>query len=274
MIKTRRLLFVFIILLCGCNSNKGALFEHTEVELPSNEIQNKIEVPIIEDSKSDTRSIIDSTDYIIPIFSQDIKINEIYYDSIARLENTGFLPDGSYCYVSNGKDFQTQKQRAYPNEIAVCDLNGDSVNELLIRVNGTCNADCADYVYRYSKEKECFELMFSYYFGCDFYEGGLIYARVSHSQYLYNDDFWPYEIFKYSADTDKYESIAAVEKLDLAANPDYYTKFPYEHDEDHDKMVYIVNTYGEGYYFDEKEYNDWKEKVLDSKLIELNWYVV
>ena len=144
---------------------------------------------------------------------------EAYYDAITRLENTGFLPDDSYCYVSNGKDFHTQKQSAYPNQFAVY----------------------------------------------DFYEDGLILARVSHAQFMYEDDFWPYEIFQFSADQDRYESIANVEQIDLKANPDY-ADFPYEYDKDDDKKVYIVNFYGEKYYYDEDAYDDWKEKLLGSRL--------
>ena len=196
-------------------------------------------------------------------------IAEDYYDAITRLENTGFLPDDSYCYVSNGKDFHTQKQSAYPNQFAVYDLDGDGIKELCIKIGGTCTRDNAQYVYRYSQEKS-FELIFSYYDGCDFYEDGLILARVSHAQFMYEDDFWPYEIFRFNADQDKYESIANVEQIDLKANPDYLD-FPHEYDKDDDQKVYIVNFYGKKYYYDEDAYDDWKKELLGSKLIELNF---
>jgi len=90
---------------------------------------------------------------------------------------------------------------------------------------------------------------------------------------MYNDGFCPYEIYMYNVDKNTYELIASVEEWDLATCPNALS-FPYKDDKDNDKKIYLVNSYGDSHYYDEKEYNDWKEKLLGSKLIELNWYVV
>ena len=134
-----------------------------------------------------------SYDYVIEIGNYT-EINQIYLNAVEKLENTGYLPNGDYCYVDNGIGFEKQKELAYPDEYIIYDINDDGIDELLIGVGGTCNSDSAQYIYRFSEKKEEFELLFDYYYGCRFYENGLIYAPASHSGYTYNDDFWPYEV--------------------------------------------------------------------------------
>ncbi len=129
-----------------------------------------------------------SYDYVIGIGSYS-EINQIYLNAVEELENTGYLPNGDYCYVDNGTGFEKQKELAYPNEFVIYDINDDGIDELLIGIEGTCNSDSAQYIYRFSEKKEEFELLFDYYYGCRFYENGLIYAPASHSGYTYNDDF-------------------------------------------------------------------------------------
>ncbi len=159
------------------------------------------EYAIKHDDQISENIIIGENSYNIPIFSVQEKENEIYKNAVIALEETGYLPDGTYCYVENDEGFERQKAKAYPNKIVVSDVNNDGARELLIWIGGTCNADFAQYIYRYSKEKECFELLFEYYAGYDFYSNGLICANVSHSNYIYADDFWPYEVFEYNLQT-------------------------------------------------------------------------
>ena len=110
-----------------------------------------------------------SYDYVIGIGSYS-EINQIYLNAVEELENTGYLPNGDYCYVDNGTGFEKQKELAYPNEFVIYDINDDGIDELLIGIEGTCNSDSAQYIYRFSEKKEEFELLFDYYYGCRFYE--------------------------------------------------------------------------------------------------------
>lgn len=156
----------------------------------------------------------------------------------------------------------------------IYDINDDGIDELLIGIEGTCNSDSAQYIYRFSEKKEEFELLFDYYYGCRFYENGLIYAPASHSGYTYNDDFWPYEVYRYNEMENMYECIASVEELDLNACPEYKDNFPFKDDKDGDKKIYFVRFYEDSLRLDEGEYNDWKEKLFESDLFELNWHTL
>jgi len=124
------------------------------------------------------------------------------------------------------------------------------------------------------EKKEELELLFDYYYGCRFYENGLIYAPASHSGYTYNDDFWPYEVYRYNEMENMYECIASVEELDLNACPEYKDNFPFKDDKDGDKKIYFVRFYEDSLRLDEGEYNDWKEKLFESDLFELNWHTL
>lgn len=191
-----------------------------------------------------------SYDYVIGIGSYS-EINQIYLNAVEELENTGYLPNGDYCYVDNGTGFEKQKELAYPNEFVIYDINDDGIDELLIGIEGTCNSDSAQYIYRFSEKKEEFELLFDYYYGCRFYENGLIYAPASHSGYTYNDDFWPYEVYRYNEMENMYECIASVEELDLNACPEYKDNFPFKDDKDGDKKIYFVRFYEDSLRLDE-----------------------
>ena len=85
-----------------------------------------------------------SYDYVIGIGSYS-EINQIYLNAVEELENTGYLPNGDYCYVDNGTGFEKQKELAYPNEFVIYDINDDGIDELLIGIEGTCNSDSAQY---------------------------------------------------------------------------------------------------------------------------------
>lgn len=77
-----------------------------------------------------------------------------------------------------------KKKAAYGNQVAVIDSDYDGKNELLIRIGGTCNADFADYLYKYDEQTKTFIKIFDYYAGISFYSNGFIWTRVSHSQYM------------------------------------------------------------------------------------------
>ena len=45
-------------------------------------------------------------------------------------------------------------------------------------------------------------------------------------------------------------------------------------DKDGDKKIYFVRFYEDSLRLDEGEYNDWKEKLFESDLFELNWHTL
>ena len=212
----------------------------------------------------------------VPRFSEDDKINETYYNAIKTLDTTGFLPDGRYCFFieqdgrTDVERFQEQRAQHYsPERVAVADVDGDGTAELLFFIEGTCVRDSAEYVYRYSEEKNAFELEFEYSAGCNYYQNGVIKAKPLYSGFIYQDDFWPYSVFQYDENKNEFVLTASVEEIPKAPeNPD---NFPEEYDKDGDGKVYIISQGESVKYLDEQEYLAWKKQIFWMPEMKIDW---
>ena len=213
----------------------------------------------------------------VPRFSEDDKINETYYNAIKTLDTTGFLPDGNYCFAveqdgrTDVERFRKQLECAHgPIRIAVADADGDGTNELLILIDGVCMADLDEYVYRYSEEKNGFELEFGSTAGFDYYENGVIKASPLHSMYSdYQDGFWPYTVYQY--DENKKEFVEKVSVDQITNVPINSDVFPKEYDKDSDGKVYIVGQGESVKYLDEQEYRAWKKQIFWMPEMKIDW---
>ena len=213
----------------------------------------------------------------VPRFSEDDKINEAYYNAIKTLDTTGFLPDGNYCFAveqdgrTDVERFRKQLECAHgPIRIAVADADGDGTNELLILIDGVCMADLDEYVYRYSEEKNGFELEFGSTAGFDYYENGVIKASPLHSMYSdYQDGFWPYTVYQY--DENKKEFVEKVSVDQITNVPINSDVFPKEYDKDSDGKVYIVGQGESVKYLDEQEYRAWKKQIFWMPEMKIDW---
>ena len=212
----------------------------------------------------------------VPRFSEDDKINETYYNAIKTLDTTGFLPDGRYCFYieqdgrTDVERFQEQRAQHYsPERVAAADVDGDGTAELLFFIEGTCVRDSAEYVYRYSEEKNAFELKFEYSAGCNYYQNGVIRAKPLYSGFIYQDDFWPYSVFQYDENKNEFVLTASVEEIPKAPeNPD---NFPEEYDKDGDGKVYIISQGESVKYLDEQEYLAWKKQIFWMPEMKIDW---
>lgn len=191
-----------------------------------------------------------------------------FLKAVDTLETTGILPDGRYCYVGNPENFNEDKKKAYPNKSAIYDVDEDGKEELILGVEGTCMADMADYVYGYSETDDTFYLEYDGVFGCSFYEGGIVCTPVSHSVFMYDDGFWPYEIYRYNPQKKKYEYYACAEEI-VAGQLEGYEEIFTEYDKDGDGKVYFTDVEGEGCYMDEQQYTKWRETILQGEKINI-----
>lgn len=213
----------------------------------------------------------------VPRFSEDDKINETYYNAIKTLDTTGFLPDGRYCFYieqdgrTDVERFQEQRAQHYsPERVAVADVDGDGTAELLFFIEGTCVRDSAEYVYRYSEEKNGFELEFGSTAGFDYYENGVIKASPLHSMYSdYQDGFWPYTVYQY--DENKKEFVEKVSVDQITNVPINSDAFPEEYDKDGDGKVYIISQGESVAYMDEKEYLAWGKQIFWMPEMKIDW---
>ena len=91
---------------------------------------------------------------------------------------------------------------------------------------------------------------------------------VSHSGFMYDDDFWPYEIYRYNAQEKKYEYYAGAEEM-VDGQLEGYEEIFAEYDKDGDGKVYFTDVEGKGCYMDEQQYTEWRETILRGEKINI-----
>ena len=153
----------------------------------------------------------------------------------------GVLPDGENLDWVSAED-------AAENQFAVCDLNGDGEEELLLRWSNASMAGTADFVFRYDSGTGTVSQEFWEFAGVEFYANGAAKADWSHNQ-GWAGRFWPFNLYRYDSSTCAYVEIGAVDAWDRSLFEDDETlsaAFPQDVDADGDGLVYYILT-GEWY---------------------------
>lgn len=147
----------------------------------------------------------------------------------------GVLPDGT------GLDW-TSAEDAAENEFAVCDVDGDGEEELILNWTNACMAGMQGLVYGYDGENLQLEL--SEFPALTFYGSGAVTADWSHNQ-GWAGRFWPFTLYQYNKESGVYELVGSVDAWDLSCTEDDETlaaAFPTEADTDGDWLVYYLLT--------------------------------
>ena len=162
---------------------------------------------------------------------------EAYAAVLWELWSTGKLPDGSQT------EFYGEDGVMELNQFAVCDVDGDGEEELIIGFTNTYTAGQRGYVIGYDANGAVnpvrIELqefpMFT------FYENAVM-VGFSHNQGLAGDTLWPYYLYYYNSADDVYELIATVDAWDKSLRDTDYegNPFPDEVDKDGDGVVYYI----------------------------------
>ena len=148
---------------------------------------------------------------------------------------SGVLPNGESLDWLSAED-------SVGNEFAVCDLNGDGEEELLLHWTDACMAGTADFVFRYDQGAVSQE--FLEFAGVEFYTSGAAIAPWSHNQ-GWAGRFWPFNLYQYDPETKTYVELAAVDAWDLTCvegDETLTAAFPRDVDIDGDGLVYYILT--------------------------------
>jgi hypothetical protein len=219
-------------------------------------------------------------EYYLPVFSEDESVNDIFIQAIKTLESTGYMPNGEYCYGSGGQDYAKEKDVSYRDSVAVCDVTGDGKPELLIRIEGGHTSTISQWIFSYNEERKCFEKLLVDY-TMEYFDDGIVKCDFSHGS-MYEDDFWPYDLYQYNDQTNEYVYIASVNSKQLLH--DYETgelddelnkDFPYEEDKDKDGKVYDISIDGQVVWMDNAEFEAWQAGYIEeSKRISPDWHII
>ena len=153
------------------------------------------------------------------------------------------------------------------DRFAVLDLNGDGVDELLVRYMPEVMAGMLEIIYGYDPETGLVYSEFTEAPFNTFYNTGLIMSRDSHNHSPAGDDYWPYSIYQYQDDTKKYNFIAGVSAWEKAYQETSNGEaFPDEADTSNTGVVYYIRKqveWEQGEPVSSVEYENWAKQYFD-----------
>ncbi len=162
---------------------------------------------------------------------------------------------------------------------AICDVNGDGKNELIIQRNSTYVAGQVERVYSANGNELLAEYPMTTY-----YDNGYVAAGWSHNQGVAGDKLWPYTLYRYDSSAGKYVQEAAVDGWDKSLRDtclsydETIIPFPEDVDKDGDGFVYYIITEAGGYapvYGEPMDYADyalWVSRYLGANVIDVPYY--
>lgn len=167
------------------------------------------------------------------------------------------------------------------NRFAICDIDSDGKDELLIALTHFPMAAMRTIIYDYDSYTNKFREQITEFNWMNFYDNGILEAMWSHNQGVAGDALWPYTMYKYDVNSDSYKVVAQVDAWNkLFADTNWLTEtfveFPNEIDLDEDGIVYYITPDGNldlTKVVDSKEYNDWREANIPegTKKIEVSY---
>lgn len=182
-------------------------------------------------------------------------IHAAYKNALTDLCSSYRLPDG---HTVDSSDTTCET-----NYFAICDVDGDGVEELIIEWNAASMAGKELLVYQYAPATAKWTCELTAFPGAVFYSNGAILDGLSHNQ-GYGYKLWPYVIFEYDASSDTYSEVGSVDSWDKDVMP---TGYPDSVDADNAGTVYMINYTGynsDGFNYSQSEYNAFCNKLLNS----------
>lgn len=227
--------------------------------------QNDFATVIVTTTQPDppTESAPEPTVEILPTSAADTAryaFGKVLWDAYL----SGILPDGT------ALDW-TSTESASQNDFILYDVDSDGQEELLLYWGNACMAGMRLDVFGYRDGTVFTEL--AAFPVTTFYDNGAVTVDWSHNQGLagIREDFWPYDLYTYDAETDTYQRIGSVDGWDYrmtSAGPPHQV-FPTDIDTDGDGMVYFMlpadwdGSYSSAYLADGPEYEAWRNSYLN-----------
>lgn len=185
-----------------------------------------------------------------------------YYGVLRGILYDHVFPDGTDCGYYEAKE-------AYANQFAICDVDGDGEEELIVLYTTTpAEAGKVEKIYRFDHEAGEVREVFSQFPLLTFYDNGVIQAGWAHRPGPGGDDLWPYTLWQHDPATDGYTAVGMVEAWDRSWSGDEYNgqTFPDDVDQDGDGVVYYIMDYGNydlSDPVDNAAYEQWRSAFLD-----------
>lgn len=188
---------------------------------------------------------------------------ECYAAILEEVYSSQTLPGGEELEYQPGSNYDVTA-----NNFAVCDIDGDGKEELIISYSTTHMAGITEIIYGFDAAGGSVYEEFREFPALTYYDNGVVEAQLSHDHGMSGEsDFWPYVLYQYSEEKDVYELVAGVDAWNKSyrETDDAGNSFPDEADADGDGMVYYLTggekDKSEGP-LDGEEYQQWRDSVL------------
>lgn len=199
-------------------------------------------------------------------FSQiDVNRYAAYADALETIIDNGKWPDKSEV-LSDGEGFGYIWQNRY----AICDVDQDGGEELLVEITTASMAGMVMRMYDYNESSDKVELQWQGFPNAIFCDNGIIQQAWAHNQTMGN--LWPYSIEKYNETTNTYTSLGSVYSEDRELmGKDFHKK----KDKDNDGVIYYITDATQD--MEDKastkdEYKVWRDSYLkDANEIYIPW---
>ena len=197
---------------------------------------------------------------------ENLKVNnvskEVYINAIKDLYYNYKLPNGTELEDPKYVDDYNMSE----NQFAICDVDMDGKEELLIALTHYPMAAMRTIIYDYDSNTNKFREQFTGFNWMNFYNNGSLEVMWSHNQGSAGDSLWPYTLYNYNKESDSYDVIAQVDAWDKSFYEKCYIAeiFPIEVDKDGNGIVYYVRNSGsdKDIPYDLKEYKEWRTQYI------------
>lgn len=176
---------------------------------------------------------------------QQIAFEHIYPDGI----DTGF--DGAFGFIED-------------NHFALCDINNDGIDELIVQFITAPMAGNVETVYFYDLETEEVVKLLTVFTAVTYYDNGIVKEEWSHGSALAGDDYWPYNLYRYNTQNKQYDQIAEVNMWSKAVDVIDYKGDPYPEDIDTENAgtVFILTRNGITETVSKSDYEGWISDMI------------
>lgn len=187
-------------------------------------------------------------------------MRDAYRAALKELLENGILPDGTDCGYDLGSD-------PAGNQFAISDVDGDGADELIVIYTTTAVAGQVQGIFGYDDAEKRLKTELVEYPLLTIFRNGVIRAGWSHNQGLAGE-FWPFSLYRYHADEDRYVCVGMVDAWDKAFAPTGFSgePFPDAIDVSGTGRVYYImesDAYDAGTPVDASVYNAWYDSYCN-----------
>lgn len=158
------------------------------------------------------------------------------------------------------------------NHFAMYDINNDGMEELIVQFVTAPVAGNMETVYSYDEKTDTLVNQLSVFPAVTYYEGGFIKEEWSHGSDLAGEDYWPYNLYQYNAQTGQYDPVAEVNMWSKSVDVVDYKGDPYPEDIDKEKAgtVFILTRNGVTETISKSDYEAWLSALIgDNHILQI-----